>query len=155
MHQAYKFRLYPTKKQATLMNKSIGCSRFVFNHFLDKWNEAYETKKKGLTYNACSKQLIVLKKELEWLKEVDATSLQRSLRNVDDAFKRFFKKQNDPPHFKSKRNRVQSYTSQCVNKNIEVKNNRIKLPKLGWVKFAKSREVEGKILSATIRRNPS
>lgn len=58
------------------MNKTIGCSRFVFNHFFAKWNEAYETTKKGLTYNACSKQLTALKKELEWLKEVDATSLQ-------------------------------------------------------------------------------
>ncbi|TCS92379.1 helix-turn-helix domain-containing protein [Hazenella coriacea] len=67
MHQAYKFRLDPTKKQATLMNKCIDCSRFVYNHFWAKWNEAYEATNKGLTYNACSKQLTTLKKELEWL----------------------------------------------------------------------------------------
>lgn len=90
-----------------------------------------------------------------WLKEVDSTSLQNALKHLDDAFKRFFKKQNDRPRFKSKRNKVQSYTSQCVNQNIKIEGNKMKLPKLGWVKFAKSREVEGKILSATIRRNPS
>jgi putative transposase len=159
MHKAYKFRIYPTKEQATLINKSIGCSRFVFNHFLAKWNETYKETGKGLTYNACSKQLTQLKKELEWLKEVDAHSLQSSLRNLDDAFKRFFKKQNDAPRFKSKRNKVQSYTTKIEKKNqlpeVSIQGNKVKLPKLGWVRFAKSREVEGRILSATIRRNPS
>jgi len=160
MHKAFKFRIYPSKEQATLINKSIGCSRFVFNHFLAKWNDAYEQTGKGLTYNACSKQLTQLKKELEWLKEVDSTSLQNALKHLDDAFKRFFKKQNDRPRFKSRKNPVQSYTSQCNHPKkgkptIEVIGNKIKLPKLGWVRFAKSREVEGRILSATIRRNPS
>lgn len=160
MHKAFKFRIYPTKEQVVLINKSIGCSRFVFNHFLAKWNEAYEQTGKGLTYNACSKQLTPLKKELEWLKEVDSTSLQNALKHLDDAFKRFFKKQNDRPRFKSRKNPIQSYTSRCNypkkgKPTIEVVGNQIKLPKLGWVKFAKSREVEGRILSATIRRNPS
>ncbi|MFC7440313.1 IS200/IS605 family element RNA-guided endonuclease TnpB [Laceyella putida] len=155
MHKAFKFRIYPTKEQTTLINKSMGCSRFVFNHFLTKWNEAYKQTGKGLTYHACSSHLTQLKKEFVWLKEVDSTSLQNALKHLDDAFKRFFKKQNDRPRLKSKRNKVQSYTSQCINQNIKIDGNKIKLPKLGWVQFAKSREVEGKILSATIRRNPS
>ncbi|QKI83282.1 IS200/IS605 family element transposase accessory protein TnpB [Kroppenstedtia eburnea] len=160
MHKAYKFRLYPTPKQATLIHKSMGCSRFVFNQFLAKWNENYQLTGKGLTYHTCSSQITQLKKEIDWLNEVDSTSLQNSLKNLADAFSRFFKKQNDKPRFKSRRNRVQSYTSQCNypkgrKPSIEVAGNRIKLPKLGWVKFAKSREVEGRILSATIRRNPS
>jgi putative transposase len=91
---------------------------------------------------------------------VDSTALQNSLKHLEDAFQRFFKKQNDRPRFKSRKNPVQSYTSQCIyprntKPNIEVVGNKVKLPKLGWVKFAKSREVQGKILSATIRRNPS
>lgn len=158
MHKAFKFRLYPTKEQETLINKSIGCSRFTFNYFLAKWNEQYEQTGKGWTYSACSKLLTELKKEREWLKEVDSTSLQNALKNLADAFSRFFKKQNDRPRFKSRKNPIQSYTSQCNypkkgKPTIEVVGNQIKLPKLGWVKFAKSREVEGKILSATIRRN--
>jgi putative transposase len=160
VHKAFKFRLYPTKEQITLINKTMGCSRFVFNHFLARWNETYEQTGKGLTYNVCSSQLTQLKKELEWLKEVDSTSLQNTLKDLDDAFRRFFRKQNDHPRFRSKKNPVQSYTSQCNypkkgKPSIEVMGNRIRLPKLGWVKFAKSREVQGKILSATIRRNPS
>ncbi|WP_044640165.1 RNA-guided endonuclease TnpB family protein [Risungbinella massiliensis] len=100
------------------------------------------------------------KKEREWLREVDSTSLQNTLKNLTDAFRRFFQKQNDLPRWKSKRNPVQSYTSQCnypkkSNPSIEVSGNKVKLPKLGWVTFAKSREVEGKILSATIRKNPT
>ncbi|GEN36878.1 transposase [Aneurinibacillus danicus] len=85
--------------------------------------------------------------------------MQSSLRNLADAFDRFFKKQNDAPRFKSKKNPVQSYTTKIEKKNqwpeVSIIGNKIKLPKLGWVKFAKSREVEGRILSATIRRNPS
>lgn len=159
MHKAYKFRIYPTQEQAILINKSIGCSRFVFNHFLAKWNETYKETGKGLTYNACAKRLTALKKQFEWLKEVDAHALQSSLRHLDDAFKRFFKKQNDAPRYKSKRNKVQSYTTKIEKKNqlpeVSIQRNKLKLPKLGWVRFAKSREVEGRILSATIRRNPS
>jgi putative transposase len=155
MHQAFQFRLYPNEDQTTLINKSIGYSRFVFNHFLGKWNDTYKETGKRLTYNACSKLLTALKKEIEWLKEVDSTSLQLALRNVDDSFKRFFKKQNGQPRLKSKRNRVQSYTSQCVNQNIQIEEDKIKLPKLGCVRFAKSRKVDGRILSATVRRNPS
>ncbi|MCQ6360735.1 transposase, partial [Bacillus cereus] len=67
----------------------------------------------------------------------------------------FFKKQNDLPRFKSKQNKIQSYTTKQTNGNIAVIDNRIKLPKLGIVKFAKSREVKGRMLSATVRRNPS
>lgn len=143
MHRAVKFRLYPTQEQAILINKTIGCSRFIFNYFLARWNEQYEQTGEGLTYNVCSSVLTQLKKELEWLKEVDSTSLQNSLKNLADAFSRFFKKQNDKPKFKSRKNPVQSYTSQCNypkqgKPTIEVAGNRIKLPELGWVKFAKS-----------------
>jgi len=96
-----------------------------------------------------------LKKELAWLKEVDSIAIQSSLKNLTDAYSRFFKKQNDAPRFKSKKNRVQSYTTKHTNGNIAIIENKIKLPKLGLVPFAKSREVEGRILNATIRRNPS
>ena len=153
--KAYKFRIYPNKKQEILIAKTIGSSRFVFNHFLDKWNSAYNKTGKGLTYNACSSKLTQLKKELIWLKEVDSIALQSSLKNLADAYSRFFKKQNDAPRFKSKKNRVQSYTTRHTNGNIAIEGNKIKLPKLGLVNFARSREVEGRILNATVRRNPS
>ncbi|ABS22682.1 transposase, IS605 OrfB family [Bacillus cytotoxicus NVH 391-98] len=155
VNKVYKFRIYPNKGQEILIAKTIGCSRFVFNHFLVQWNDAYKETGKGLTYNTCSSQLTQLKKELVWLKEVDSTSLQSSLKNLADSYTRFFKKQNKAPRFKSKKNKVQSYTTKHTNGNIAIAGNKIKLPKLGLVKFAKSREVEGRILHATMRRNPS
>ncbi|PED87883.1 RNA-guided endonuclease TnpB family protein, partial [Bacillus toyonensis] len=76
-------------------------------------------------------------------------------RNLADAYTRFFQKQNNAPRFKSKKNNVQSYTTKQTNENIAVVGNKIKLPKLGLVRFAKSREVKGRILNATVRRNLS
>ncbi len=155
VHKAYKFRIYPTKKQEVLIAKTIGCSRFVFNHFLAKWRDTYQETGKGLTYNTCSKQLTQLKKEWIWLKEVDSVAIQSSLKNLADSYTRFFKKENKAPRFKSKKNRVQSYTTKQTNGNIAVMDSKIKLPKLGCITFAKSRNVEGRILRATVRRNPS
>ncbi|WP_077357089.1 IS200/IS605 family element RNA-guided endonuclease TnpB [Virgibacillus halodenitrificans] len=155
VNKAYKFRIYPTKEQEILIAKTIGCSRFVFNRFLGQWNDTYKETGKGLTYNSCSSELTKLKSELVWLKEVDSIALQSSLKNLADSYTRFFKKQNKAPRFKSKKNNVQSYTTKETNNNIAIVDNSIKLPKLGLVRFAKSREVHGRILNATVRRNPS
>src|SRR5690625_2435382 len=155
VNKAYKFRIYPTKKQKILIAKTIGCSRFVFNHFLAQWKDTYKKTGKGLTYNSCSAELTKLKKELIWLTEVDSIALQSSLKNLAVSYTRFFNKQNKAPRFKSKKNDVQSYTTKETNNNIAIVDNKIKLPKLGLVRFAKSREVHGRILNATVRRNPS
>ncbi|MEV2389926.1 IS200/IS605 family element RNA-guided endonuclease TnpB [Paenibacillus larvae] len=154
-HKAYKFRIYPNKEQEILIVKTIGCSRFVYNHFLNLWNKEYSETGKRLTYSVCSKNLTELKKQPEtaWLREVDKCSLQNSLRNLADSFSRFFKKQNNKPQFKSKKNPVQSYTTQFTNNNIAILEGHIKLPKLGPVKFAKSQEPN--ILNATICKNAS
>lgn len=154
-NKAYKFRIYPTREQAILINKTIGCSRFVFNHFLAKWNDTYGETGKGLSYKECSSELPSLKEENIWLKEVDSIAIQSSVKNLADAYSRFFKKQNDAPRFKSKKNKVQSYTTKHTNGNIAIVDNEIKLPKLGLVRFAKSREIEGRIINATVRRNSS
>jgi putative transposase len=155
VHKAYQFRIYPNEEQETRIKKTIGCARFVFNHFLAKWKETYDETGKGLTYQVCSNQLPSLKKEKDWLKEVDSIALQSSLKHLADSYRRFFKKQNKAPRFKSKNNPLQSYTTKFTKGNIAIIENKIKLPKLGLVKFAKSREVKGRILSATVRRKSS
>lgn len=156
-HKAYKFRIYPNKQQEILINKTIGSSRFVFNHFLQLWNEEYSKTKKGLSYNTCATMLPSMKKseEYSWLKEVDSIALQSSIKNLEDSFNRFFKKQNMKPKFKSKKNPSQSYITKNVSNSIQIVNNKIKLPKLKWVKFANSREIKGRILRATINKRPS
>ena len=155
VNKAYKFRLYPNKAQRSLIAKTIGCSRYIFNHFLAKWNNAYKQTGKGLSYNSCSAELPVLKYEFEWLKEVDSIAVQTSVKHLAEAFSRFFKGQNDLPRFKSKGNPVQSYTTKQTNGNIRIIGDKIRLPKLGNVRFAKSTEVNGRILNATVRRTAS
>ncbi len=156
-HKAYKFRIYPNQEQEILIAKTIGCSRFIYNHFLNLWNREYTTTGKGLSYYSCSAMLPQMKRNPEtiWLKEIDSIAIQSSLKNLSDSFSRFFRKQNRRPQFKSKKNPIQSYTTKNVNNSIQIRNNFVKLPKLGLVKFAKSREPKGRILNATIRKNPS
>lgn len=156
-HKAYRFRIYPTREQEILIAKTIGCSRFVFNHFLAKWEETYKATGKGLSYGSCSKEIPLLKQEFDWLSEVDSTSVQASVKHLAEAYDRFFKKQNERPRFKSKRNPVQSYKTNIQGKSqlpeVSIVGDRLKLPKLKWVRFANSKQVEGRILNATIRRN--
>lgn len=158
-HKAYKFRIYPTKEQEILIAKTFGCSRFVFNHFLAKWDETYKAIGKGLSYGSCSKEIPMLKQEFDWLKEVDSHSLQSSVKHLIDAYDRFFKKQKGRPRFKSKRHPVQSYKTNIEKKNqlseVSIVGSKLKLPRLKWVRFANSRQVVGRILNATIRRNAS
>src|SRR5699024_3233812 len=115
IHKAFKFRIYPNKKQEMLIAKTIGYSRFVFNYFLGKWNKTYQETGKGLTYTTCSKELTQLKKKLVCLKEVDSIAIQSSLKHLADAYSRFFKKQTQIPRFKSKNNKIQSYTTKHTN----------------------------------------
>ncbi|MFD1039314.1 IS200/IS605 family element RNA-guided endonuclease TnpB [Virgibacillus byunsanensis] len=168
-----KFRIYPTKEQTSLINKTIGCSRFVYNYFVEKqkdkdayWSIVAEMVQNGQlpknnwkgeffnTYKSI-KEVRELKKHYPFLKEVDSIALQKSVELVNDAYTRYYKKQNNAPRFKSKKNPLQSYTTKQTNGNIAIVDKYIKLPKLGLVRFAKSREIQGRIINATIRRNPS
>lgn len=96
INKAYQFRIYPNQAQAILIHKTIGCSRFVFNYFLSLWDHEYKEKGKGLTYGICSAKLPAMKKEFVWLKEVDSIAIQSSVRNLADAYTRFFKNKTAP-----------------------------------------------------------
>ena len=160
MEYSYKFRIYPNAEQENLIRRTFGCCRFVYNRFLAMRIESYKERSETMNYYVCANALTLMKKELEWLKEVDATALQSSLRDLDTAFQNFFRgvKQGQRigyPQFKSKRNRRRSYKSKRVGENIAVVGNKVKLPKLGLVKCAVSKEVKGRILSATVSQAPS
>ncbi|SKA05535.1 IS200/IS605 family element RNA-guided endonuclease TnpB [Eubacterium ruminantium] len=155
MEKAYKYRIYPNKTQQELIHKTFGCVRFVYNYYLDKRIKAYQENKTSLNYYDCCKDLTSLKKELEWLREPDKDSLQKSLKDLDEAYKKFFKEHSGFPRFKSKKNHKKSYRTSCTNNNIEFQNNHIKLPKLGWVKTRDTQISQGRILNATISQDPS
>ena len=140
-----------------MVNRTLGCARFVYNHFLRVRMDAWNANKHSVQYIETASMLKDLKKypEYSWLKEVDSTALQQSLRDLQKSYDNFFAKRAGYPHFKSKHNCCLSYRSQCVNNNIRVVGDRIQLPKIGRVKIKLSREVVGKISSATITRTAS
>ena len=157
--KAYKYRICPNKKQQELIQKTFGCTRFVYNYYLNKRKEMYENDKITFTYNMCSKDLTNLKKELEWLKEPDKCSLQNALKDLDQAYQKFFKEHTGYPKFKSKKNRHKSYrtsyTKTSAGGNIVFINKHIKLPKLGLVKVRDKQIPQGRILNATISQEPN
>lgn len=125
MEYCQKFRIYPTASQSQQIQKTFGCCRFVWNYYLAKRKELYETDGQTLNYNKCSSDMTQLKKSLEWLREVDATALKNSLRDLDAAYQNFFRRVKSGegtgfPKFKSKHNHRQSYRSQFSNGNIKV-----------------------------------
>lgn len=155
--RAYKGILYPNTEQQTLIEKTFGCCRFVYNRFMDERIRTHREQGKTLSYNEQCRELTIMKAdpEMKWMKEVDSTALQNSVRNLQDAFDRFFRKQAKYPKFKRKHSNRQSYRSTCTNDNIRVMDNRhIRLPKLGDVRCRFPRMPEGRILNATVRREP-
>ena len=157
MEYSYKFRIYPNTEQQTLIQKTFGCARFVYNHFLAQRIAEYKTTGKSSTRFQQDKSLTALKQEIEWLREPDKCALQNALKDLDTAYKNFFRSVKSGgktgfPRFKSKRNRRKSYKT---NSNIAISNSYARLPKLGLVKCRISKEVRGRILSATVSQNPS
>ena len=160
MEYSYKFRIYPTEKQAQQIQRTFGCCRFVWNYYLAKRKAVYELDGRTMNYYECSKDMTGLKNELPWIKDVDSTALQSSIRDLDAGFQNFFRrvKNGDKPGYpklKSKKNHRKSYKSKCAGTRIKVIGKYIRLPKLGLVKCRISKEVRGRILSATVSQNPS
>ena len=158
--KAYKFRIYPSEIQKQLIEKSFGCTRFIYNNMLALQIKTYEEEGKSYSKYDLVKMIPSLKKEYEWLKEVDSTCLQATIDDLDSAYSNFFreiKKGNNQgfPKYKSKRNPKRSFESKCVNNNIIVKGNLIKLPKLKWVKAKITQTIDGKILNATVSKTPT
>lgn len=160
MERSYKFRIYPTPEQENLIQRTFGCCRFVYNRFLSMRINAYKERGETMSLFACSRALTLMKNDFVWLREVDSTALVSALRDLDMAFQNFFRGLRNGRHigypkFKSKRNGRRNYKSKFVNGNISIVGNNVKLPKLGLVKCAVSREVKGRILSATVSQVPS
>ena len=156
-NKAFEFRIYPNKEQRILLAKTFGCSRLVYNHFLALRKERYEEYGETVSYNQCAKELTQLKKERSFLKEVDSVALQQSLRHLDTAFDRFFKRDCEYPKFKCKHKGKKTYSSICINNNIRLESGKIKLPKLGLVKIKQHRPVpeDWTLKSITVKQVPS
>lgn len=158
MLKSYKFRLYPNKEQESLMQKTFGCVRFVYNQCLSYRINKYKTEEITLSkFDVNNYKNHILKAEYEWLKEVDKFALDNAVVNLDLAYQKFFGEHKGFPKFKSKKDNHRSYKTNITGSNIEVDfgNRKIKLPKLKWIKARGTRRFEGRIKSATISQTPS
>ena len=142
-NKAYKFRIYPDAEQKVLFAKTFGCTRLVYNYYLDKKIKLYQKDKSRFSYTQCAGDMAKLKKENDYLflSEVDSIALQQSLRHLDTAFQNFFTRPKTGfPKFKSRRNK-KSYTTICINNNIALQDGFLKLPKIGLVKVKQHRSI--------------
>lgn len=156
--KAYKFRLYPTEEQEIYFAKSFGCVRKVYNLMLDDRMKTYEETKNDPSKKMSFPTPAKYKKDFPFLKEVDSLALANAQLNLDKAYKNFFRDKNVGfPQFKSKKNPVQSYTTNNQNGTIALIDNKlIKIPKLkSLVRIKLHRQPQGLIKSATISRHAS
>ena len=146
-----KYKIKPTKEQEVLIEKHLWCCRFVWNKYLGERKKAYEEQWKSLSYYDNAKSLTHLKKELTWLKEVNAQSLQATLKNLSSAYDRFFKQTSKFPRFKSKRNpKNWFHIPQCV----KLRGKRLIIPKFQeWIKVILHRPLLWNIRNATITKD--
>jgi putative transposase len=153
MNKGIKFRLYPNRQQKDLINRTIGCSRLVYNKGLDAKQQAYKNGT-PIGYNQTSAMLTQWKQQddLAFLKDVDSIALQQSLRDLDRGFRNFFEKRAKHPKFKCKHDHRQSYRTTA--KSICIVGRYLKLPKLGYVKIKQSMEVRH-INHAVVERTPT
>ena len=147
--KAFKFELMPNGAQSRKMKQFCGCVRFVFNRALAYQNKQYEADKSfKFSYAKIANLLPEWKKELVWLKDCHSQVLQQSLKNLESAFKNFFAKRADFPQFKKKGVKESFRFPQGC--KLEQQNNRIWLPKIGWVRYRNSRAVSGSLKNVTV-----
>ena len=160
MYKAYKFRIYPNEEQKRIINKTFGCSRYVYNYYLNKIKNGVFTN----SYTNIKDYTNVLKYNTLFLQEVDSIVIRKALFNLEDAFKKLFNKTGGYPKFKSKHSK-NSYNTSAVyriyknkkycNIELDLENKKVKLPKLKWIKIKGYRSIKniaGKIKGATISK---
>lgn len=154
VNKAFVYKLKPTREQRQLFRQYAGAVRWIWNHMLDERKAYYQHTGKNLSYNVQFKRLTWLKKQPEtaWLQTIHSQVLQEPIKNLRRAFQNFFDGRAGYPRFKSKKHVRQSFT---YPQGIKIDSNGVYLPKIGWARFRKSREIEGTIKRATVKRKAS
>ena len=157
MTRTFKYRIYPSKEQITVLNKTLEDCRMLYNHFLNERKSFWEERKESISrYGQCA-SLPNLKEERSSLKDIHSQVLQNVTLRVDLAFQAFFsriKQGNTPgyPRFKAS-GRYDSFT--FPQRGFKLNDNHVKLSKIGNVKINQHRSIEGTIKTLTIKRSPT
>lgn len=147
-------RITPNASQRELLEKHFGQNRFIWNYFLERRRKKYQLSKKDSTYYSDAAELTILKRasEFDWLYESSSASQQRTLKHLDDSYKRFFKGHSRFPRFKSKHG-AQAFT---LSGGINFKTSRICFPKFqDGIKFNRAIPEHSKINSITVTKTAS
>ena len=155
MLRSYKFRLYPTKEQATLLEKHFGCARWIWNWALAKRTELWQKEHKSISCTSLCKEIPGLKQaeETKWLAEVNAQTLQAVTRNLDTAYTNFFREKTGFPKFKSKKGHQSFHCPQrCF---VDFDTRKLNIPKIPSIKYKDKRRFTGVIKTVTVSRTPS
>ncbi|HAZ7599303.1 TPA: IS200/IS605 family element transposase accessory protein TnpB [Escherichia coli] len=151
--QAFKFQLRPGGQQECEMRRFAGACRFVFNRALARQNENHEVGNKYIPYGKMASWLVEWKNatETQWLKDAQSQPLQQSLKDLERAYKNFFRKRAAFPRFKKRgQNDVFRYPQGV---KLDQENSRIFLPKLGWMRYRNSRQVTGVVKNVTVSQS--
>jgi len=157
LHKAYKYRIYPTSEQKTLLAKHFGATRWVYNWCLARKTELYTQEKKNISKFDLSRELTQLKKlpETSWLNEVSAQSIQSSIADLDSAYTNFFRKRSKFPQFKSKKKSRDSVEFRQDSK-VDFVSKRLFVMKFReGIKCNFHRTFEGELKTVTISRTPT
>ena len=134
-NKAYRYRIYPNEEQQTLLAKTFGCVRFVYNKCLDEHERRHAGGEKFASRMDMNNFCIhTLKKEYPFLKDVDKFALTNAVFHLDEGYRRMFRRQGGHPKYKSRHKSKASYTTNFTNGNIKVFDNAIQIPKVGRIK---------------------
>jgi putative transposase len=149
--KAYRFRMRPTEAQGHALNRTAGARRFVWNWALRLWKDHYQATGESIGLKRLSAELTLLKHQpgMEWLNEVDSQALQQTLKDLHRAFAGLFAKRARHPRFKSRKRDTARFR---IPQRIRLKDGKVYVPKVGWVRIRQSRDIDGTIKGATFKR---
>ncbi|OZA15476.1 MAG: hypothetical protein B7X85_07290, partial [Thiotrichales bacterium 17-46-47] len=150
--KAFQFRLKPSAAQDQVLRKYMGCARFTYNRALALQKELYEKEQRKLSYPEMARQLVVWKRddETSFLKEAPAQILQQKLMDLEKSYTNFFKRGAGFPKFKKRGRRETFRLPDAHQITLDQKNERVQLPKIGWLRYRHSRDIIGTIKNVTI-----
>ena len=150
MRKGYKYRLHPTAAQSEFLVRTIGCARFIYNKLLEDRIKIREEEKVGDWPKRKPSTPASYKPLFPFLCEADSLALANAKLHLDAAFASFFAGTADFPVFKSKRKARASYTTNNQHGTIRIEAGKVRLPKVGFIRFTQHRSFDGEIRSATV-----
>lgn len=155
--KGYKIRIYPSPAQRQMIASIFGSCRYVYNNCLRFAQETYASEHRNVSQYEHMRRVTQMRNALEtsWLSECDSMALQEAVKDLNKAYQAFFQKRAGYPKYHSKHNHLQSYRTRNQGGGVRFESGRIRIPKIGLLKYRDTRQISGRILNATVSRTAS